>query len=80
MDNFYLRKLTGSLSASPCVVGGVSFNCKSVNVWRGKGHAAVIVGVSGRSGTDGLTSPNQGIIHFLSLTCDVLLRKTQLHV
>jgi hypothetical protein len=80
VDNVYLSKITWSVSASPCVVEGVSFNCKSVNVWRGKGHAAVIVGVGGRSGTDGLTLPKQGIINFLPLTCDVLLRKTRLHV
>jgi len=50
-----------------------------MNVWRGEGHA-IIVGVGGRSSTDGLTLPKQGIINFLSLTRDFLLRKTYLHV
>ena len=50
-----------------------------MNVWRGEGHA-IIVGVGGRSGTDVLTLPKQGIINFLSLTWDVLLRKTCLRV
>jgi len=50
---------------SPCVLGRVLFNYKSVNVWRREGHA-IIVGVGGRSGTDGLTLPKQGIINLLS--------------
>lgn len=50
-----------------------------MNVWREEGHA-IIVGVGGRSGTDGLTFPKQGIINFLSLTWDVSLRKTRLQV
>lgn len=72
MDNVCLSKMIWSVSASPCVLGG--FNYKSVNVWRGEGHA-IIVGVGGRSVTDGLTLPKQRNNKFSSLDMGCFITK-----